>query len=99
MNRTLDEINMDVEAHIKHDEERFEMAHELLNRHHENALKIEKHIENIKENHLTHIEADMRIMQVNMGKMAQDLGWMKWFLVPIAIPVIDAISKIIKSYL
>lgn len=81
---TLSEIHGDMVAHESQDNVRFAQVSS-------DTSSIKQSINKIEMNHLVH-------MQDALTRMSVDIKWMKWMLLPIAIPVVEAVAKILRRY-
>lgn len=64
------EGNQRLEDHIKADEERFDFVGR-------NIELLRKDVDNIKDNHLQHIQMSITNLSVDVGSVKSDLDWLK----------------------
>lgn len=88
-----------IEAHEQVDNERFRSIHETLALQMKTTEQIHGEIRFLRDNHIGHMESDIASIMKALSSISKDLSWMRWLLIPIGLPVVDAFVKVLHKYL
>lgn len=95
----------ELQKHSREDEHRFELIGGGLKNINESVVSLGHRHDFLEKNHVAHIESDIAnikdnfaVLNTSVGKIGVEISWIKWLIIPIFIPVLESVVKMVRTW-